>query len=208
MGDSTVCVWDDRVTVVNAGVGISDAFTAAGTATATDRPYFVNVSNLREHKNIGVVLDSLCDVDADVTMLIPPAEAEEARRPRWPQARQYRCTPCTASPTGTSRSCIEGLLPPSCRLGSRRFASLRPRIGRATHRSSTGRDACPSQGLGGDHGWAVEGLTDIAGRRDATRAALARLLRVEPPPGRCTAGIVPPARVDQVLSDMGRGVSA
>lgn len=71
---------DDRVEVVNAGIGSSAAFTADGPRAESDRPYAMYVGNLRSHKNVDVVLRALAVTEGvDLRMLVPVAEAERAR---------------------------------------------------------------------------------------------------------------------------------
>ena len=72
---------DDRVEIVNAGIGCSAAFRPDVPPAASAHPYLMYVGNLRTHKNVPVVLAALRRVpDARLRMLIPRAEHEDARR--------------------------------------------------------------------------------------------------------------------------------
>lgn len=70
---------DDRVEVVNAGIGLSEAFAGDGPALAAPRPYVMYVGNLRRHKNVGMAFESIRGRDVDLIMVIPEAEADAAR---------------------------------------------------------------------------------------------------------------------------------
>lgn len=54
------------VTVINAGIGSSPAFTLAGERHQADRPYFLYVGNLKPHKNVDSILRAIA--------LVPDAE--------------------------------------------------------------------------------------------------------------------------------------
>ena len=73
-------IGDASVDVVNAGIGLSEAFSVTGSTFAGRRPYFMYVGNLRAHKNVDVILRALRGLNADVTMLLPLADADGARR--------------------------------------------------------------------------------------------------------------------------------
>jgi glycosyltransferase involved in cell wall biosynthesis len=69
-------VRDDRVEVVNAGNGVSDAFVPGGPVERSDGPYLVFVGNTRRHKNLDVVLRALSQVpDVRLVAVVPWDEA-------------------------------------------------------------------------------------------------------------------------------------
>ncbi|MFJ3380056.1 glycosyltransferase family 4 protein [Curtobacterium sp. NPDC090217] len=70
---------DDSVEIVNTGNGVSSEFTPDGPALQNSTPFFAYVGNLREHKNVDVVLDALGLLD-DFGMVIVTADVAEARR--------------------------------------------------------------------------------------------------------------------------------
>lgn len=73
---------DDRVRVVNAGNGLSEAFHPGETpADATDAlPYFLYVGNLRAHKNVDVAFRALARVpDAKLVVVMNDREGAERR---------------------------------------------------------------------------------------------------------------------------------
>lgn len=73
---------DDRVQVVNAGNGLSEAFyPGEAPADATDAlPYFLYVGNLRAHKNVDVVFRSLARVpDARLVVVMNDRDGAERR---------------------------------------------------------------------------------------------------------------------------------
>lgn len=78
-----IAAWvkDSSVEIVNAGLGVSPAFhTDVVPANAQD-PYLMYVGNLREHKNVMVVLNAMTRVPSSrIRMLIPNSEHDEARR--------------------------------------------------------------------------------------------------------------------------------
>jgi glycosyltransferase involved in cell wall biosynthesis len=74
----TIREWvrDDRVTIVNAGNGCSDAFVVGEPAETSDVPYIVFVGNTRRHKNLDVVLRALTIVpDVRLVAVVPRDEA-------------------------------------------------------------------------------------------------------------------------------------
>lgn len=72
---------DPSVEIVNAGLGASPAFRPNVAPAEAADPYLMYVGNLREHKNVNVVLDAMVHVpDARLRMLIPQREHDEARR--------------------------------------------------------------------------------------------------------------------------------
>lgn len=78
-----VAAWldDSSVEIVNAGLGSSPAFRAEAIPAEACDPYLMYVGNLREHKNITVVLDAMTRVPSSrMRMLIPSSEHDEARR--------------------------------------------------------------------------------------------------------------------------------
>lgn len=72
---------DDRVTVVNAGNGLSEAFhPGESPATEDSAPYFLYVGNLRAHKNVDVVFRALARVpDAKLIVIMNDRESAERR---------------------------------------------------------------------------------------------------------------------------------
>lgn len=72
---------DDRVRVVNAGNGLSDAFRSGDTPTIASaaRPYFLYVGNLRAHKNVDVVFRALARV-SDCMLVVVMNDREGAER--------------------------------------------------------------------------------------------------------------------------------
>ncbi|RZI95833.1 MAG: glycosyltransferase family 1 protein [Microbacterium sp.] len=71
---------NERVEVVNAGIGCSDAFRVDGGADVSDQPYIQYVGNLRRHKNVDVVLRALATItDVRIRLLLPASEIDEAR---------------------------------------------------------------------------------------------------------------------------------
>ena len=76
---------DDGVTVHNAGIGCSSAFTREGPACAFDHPYFLYVGNFKAHKNPGPLFEAmpffrdhlLVVVSADADVAIAKALAEQ-----------------------------------------------------------------------------------------------------------------------------------
>lgn len=78
-----IAAWlrDPSVEIVNAGIGSSPAFRPGVTPAAAADPYLMYVGNLREHKNVTVVLDAMKRVPSSrMRMLIPVSEHDEARR--------------------------------------------------------------------------------------------------------------------------------
>ncbi|MBD8467490.1 glycosyltransferase family 4 protein [Plantibacter sp. CFBP 8798] len=72
---------DDRVRVVNAGNGLSEAFHPDGSSAAQDSaPYFLYVGNLRAHKNVDVVFRALARVpEAKLIVVMNDREGAERR---------------------------------------------------------------------------------------------------------------------------------
>lgn len=71
---------DPSVEIVNAGLGSSPAFREDVPSTNPTDPYLMYVGNLREHKNVRVVLDAIVRVpEARLRMRIPTAEHAQAR---------------------------------------------------------------------------------------------------------------------------------
>ena len=75
----TEWVNDDRVEVINAGNAVSDAFQPDGPSHRAPRPYVLYVGNLREHKNVDVLLRALTTSELDAVLVLPAREAVEAR---------------------------------------------------------------------------------------------------------------------------------
>lgn len=66
---------DDRVNVINAGMGRSPEFVPEGVAHTTDRPYFVYVGNLRPHKNVDTIVKAMRHVKgADLVVISSDSE--------------------------------------------------------------------------------------------------------------------------------------
>lgn len=72
-------VRDPSVEVVDTGNGVSSSFTAKGPRWTSDRDYVVYVGNLREHKNVDVVLRGLRDAP-DIDLVIVTSDRDEASR--------------------------------------------------------------------------------------------------------------------------------
>lgn len=71
---------DDRVDIVNAGIGTSAAFTVEGERAPTTAPYVMYVGNMRAHKNTRVLMHAMALLpELRLKMLIPRAEAAQAR---------------------------------------------------------------------------------------------------------------------------------
>jgi len=72
---------DDRVQVVNAGNGLSEAFHPGETpVTDVSEPYFLYVGNLRAHKNVDVVFRALARVpNAKIVVVMNDREGAERR---------------------------------------------------------------------------------------------------------------------------------
>ncbi|WP_431030739.1 glycosyltransferase family 4 protein [Plantibacter sp. RU18] len=72
---------DDRVRVVNAGNGLSEAFyPGEPSAAEASAPYFLYVGNLRAHKNVDVVFRALARVpEAKLVVVVNDREGAERR---------------------------------------------------------------------------------------------------------------------------------
>lgn len=66
---------DDRVNVINAGMGRSPEFVPEGTVHVAERPYFIYVGNLRAHKNVDTIVKAMVDV-ADADLLVISSDIE------------------------------------------------------------------------------------------------------------------------------------
>ncbi|WP_221583756.1 glycosyltransferase family 1 protein [Microbacterium sp. G2-8] len=173
---------DDRVEVVNAGLGSSPAFRSNVAPADASDPYLMYVGNLRAHKNLGVVLDALRFVpEARLRMLIPSAEHDEARGQFAERgisdriellsglsdgelAAQYRGAAATVMP-----SKIEGFgLPP--------LESLMTGTPVIFWRGCTAVAETV-----GDRGWAIDRADEAEGWAQAIREALSSPVRVGPP---------------------------
>lgn len=77
---SHIAEWlsDDSVKIVNTGNGVSEAFTPDGPKWTEMSDYFVYVGNLREHKNVDVVLDALA-LESGFSLVIVTADVDEAQ---------------------------------------------------------------------------------------------------------------------------------
>lgn len=70
---------DQSVEIVNAGIGASPAFHLDVPPAVAEAPYLMYVGNLREHKNLRVVLEAMVNIpEARLRMLIPDHERDEA----------------------------------------------------------------------------------------------------------------------------------
>lgn len=78
---SHIAEWlgDDSVEIVNTGNGVSEVFTPEGPKWLGMSDYFVYVGNMREHKNVDVVLDALDAVD-DFGLVIVTSDVVAATR--------------------------------------------------------------------------------------------------------------------------------
>jgi glycosyltransferase involved in cell wall biosynthesis len=70
---------DDSVNVVNTGNGVSADFTVDGAPWQTPEDYLLYVGNLREHKNVDVLLDALV-LRPGLRLIIVTADVAEATR--------------------------------------------------------------------------------------------------------------------------------
>jgi len=185
---------DDRVEIVNAGNGCSDAFGPRAHAAPDSDPYLLFVGNGRAHKNLDVVLDALVSSsDVRLVAVVPEREIAEltARatsrgvdaRIRWVSgvddeklADLYRGAAATLMP-----STLEGFGLPA--LESIRCGT--PVVYWA---------GCESVAeIVGDRGWAVASPSDAREWSYALTAATSAARRVDPPGGydwNRTAGIV------------------
>ena len=69
---------DDSVEVINAGEGVSEAFSLDGPAEPFARPTILTVGNLRKHKNLAVLVSALALIDSmDAVFIVPAAEMED-----------------------------------------------------------------------------------------------------------------------------------
>ncbi|WP_029152749.1 glycosyltransferase family 4 protein [Microbacterium gubbeenense] len=78
-----IAAWlnDSSVEIVNAGLGASPTFRTDVMPAVAKDPYLMYVGNLREHKNITVVLDAMTRVPSSrMRLLIPSNEHSEANR--------------------------------------------------------------------------------------------------------------------------------
>lgn len=73
---------DDRVQVVNAGIGVSSAFVDDGVRHEEVHPYLMYVGNLRAHKNLDVVLAALKGIDEVRLYAVVPAAERDLLRQR------------------------------------------------------------------------------------------------------------------------------
>jgi glycosyltransferase involved in cell wall biosynthesis len=60
---------DERVVVINAGMGSSPEFSLPGSLYRSARPYFLYVGNLRAHKNVETIVSAMAQVDADLIIV-------------------------------------------------------------------------------------------------------------------------------------------
>jgi glycosyltransferase involved in cell wall biosynthesis len=68
---------DESVTVYNAGIGCSSAFTRDGPACTFDRPYFLYVGNFKAHKNPGPLFEAMASFH-DHLLVVVAADADAA----------------------------------------------------------------------------------------------------------------------------------
>lgn len=175
---------DDRVEIVNAGNGCSEAFRPhEGSLQAAD-PYLLFVGNGRAHKNLDVVLDALVSArDARLVAVVPGQEIPEldARatrrgvdsRVQWLSgvdderlAELYRGAFATVMP-----STLEGFGLPA-------LESIRCGVPVVYW---AGCEAVAE--IVGDRGWVVPTSDDASAWSDALVHALATRRRVDPPAG-------------------------
>lgn len=72
---------DDRVRVINAGIGHSSAFFPEGPALEDVEPYIIYVGNMRAHKNVGVLLRALALIDdVRLKLVLPESDRSKAER--------------------------------------------------------------------------------------------------------------------------------
>lgn len=65
-------IGDPRVDVINAGLGVSEAFTTDVQPVAPERPYLLYVGNMRTHKNLRTALAALVHVpEVELRLLVP-----------------------------------------------------------------------------------------------------------------------------------------
>jgi len=70
---------DDRVEVINAGMGRSPEFVPDGPAHSAERPYYVYVGNLKPHKNVDSIVKAMRNVaDADLVVVFSDSEAVQS----------------------------------------------------------------------------------------------------------------------------------
>lgn len=82
---------DDHVEVVNAGIGVSDAFVPDGPVFEAERPYVMYVGNLRAHKNTATLFEAVAHTDFALTLLLPSAEHEAASHAAEAAGIAHRC---------------------------------------------------------------------------------------------------------------------
>lgn len=188
-------VRDDAVQVIDAGNGCSDAFRVDGPADAAHDPYLLFVGNLRQHKNLDVVLRALVLAkDVRLRAVMPaseiPAASERATalgvydRVVWLHgidderlASLYRGAAATVMP-----STIEGFGLPA-------LESVACGVPVIFWR---GCEAVAE--VVGDRGWALESWSDAEEWASALTTASSSSRRVSPPAGAHdwdrTAGII------------------
>lgn len=78
---SHIAEWlnDDSVQIVNTGNGVSEVFTPGGPLKSGLGDYYVYVGNLREHKNVDVVLDALVRVPS-MNLVMVTSDRDDALR--------------------------------------------------------------------------------------------------------------------------------
>lgn len=77
-----IAAWlnDDRVTIINAGIGCSPVFSVRGPVETDDEPYVLYVGNLRAHKNVDVVLEAFATLrGVRLRMVVPARDVDQAR---------------------------------------------------------------------------------------------------------------------------------
>lgn len=177
-------VKDDRVEIVNAGNGCSEAFRPGPDALDASDPYVLFVGNGRAHKNLDTVLDALVTArDVRLVAVVPEREIAElsARaaqrdvdaRVRWVSgvddeqlAGLYRGASATVMP-----STLEGFGLPA-------LESIRCGVS-VVHWA--GCEAVAE--IVGERGWAVSSSHDAHEWADALTGAVSSARRVDPPEG-------------------------
>ncbi|PZO60586.1 MAG: glycosyltransferase family 1 protein [Leifsonia xyli] len=79
LGHITEWLNDESVQVVNTGNGVSDAFVPDGPVWSGMADYFVYVGNLREHKNVDVILRALV-ISPDLRLVMVTSDTALARQ--------------------------------------------------------------------------------------------------------------------------------
>jgi glycosyltransferase involved in cell wall biosynthesis len=84
---------DDRVRVINAGMGRSPEFTPSGTRALRSRPYFLYVGNLRAHKNVDTIVKAMRRVpEADLLVVSTDSVGVDSLSARYGVSERVRTT--------------------------------------------------------------------------------------------------------------------